>query len=616
MTRGSRMGNYRLRLYCVFLGLLAGGVAFTSAKPQTKVAGEVGAAVHTLPPDLLVINGKILTVDAKDSVVEAVAIAGGKIVAVGSSAEIAKLESSKTRIIDLHGRTATPGLIDSHGHFADGGVGDLYNVNLSDAASVSEIVRRVGERAAALKPGEWVLGIGWDEGKLAELRYVYASDLDRVTPKNPVWLMHTTGHYGAANSYALKLAHVTTQTKDPPTGTIDRDSHGVPTGVLKESAMDLVDKLVPPTSPEQERKAILHMTDEMHREGMTAVKEADIQAHTWDAYRQVLDDGKLTVRVFTLWHAGSTMDSARQALAHISALPKPPQSLGDGRLISGGAKIYMDGSGGARTAWVYKEWHKKSTEIDTGNFGYPSIDPEIYSQVVRLFHQAGVHVGTHAVGDRAIDWVVDTYAQVLKEKPTHGLRHSIIHANIPTDHALDTMAALEKEFDAGYPEAQAPFLWWLGDIYAASFGAERDARLIPLHTYLSKGIHWAGGSDFFVTPFPARYGLWASVARETLKGVYGTQPFGTAESVDIHAALRSYTLWSAHQLFLEDRVGSIEPGKEADIAVWDRDMYSVPTGELKNLKCEMTLFNGEIVYKAATTPITVKNPGNEGIATH
>lgn len=300
MTRGSRMGNYRLRLYCVFLGLLAGGVAFTSAKPQTKVAGEVGAAVHTLPPDLLVINGKILTVDAKDSVVEAVAIAGGKIVAVGSSAEIAKLESSKTRIIDLHGRTATPGLIDSHGHFADGGVGDLYNVNLSDAASVSEIVRRVGERAAALKPGEWVLGIGWDEGKLAELRYVYASDLDRVTPKNPVWLMHTTGHYGAANSYALKLAHVTTQTKDPPTGTIDRDSHGVPTGVLKESAMDLVDKLVPPTSPEQERKAILHMTDEMHREGMTAVKEADIQAHTWDAYRQVLDDGKLTVRVFTL----------------------------------------------------------------------------------------------------------------------------------------------------------------------------------------------------------------------------------------------------------------------------------------------------------------------------
>jgi predicted amidohydrolase YtcJ len=280
--------------------------------------------------------------------------------------------------------------------------------------------------------------------------------------------------------------------------------------------------------------------------------------------------------------------------------------LGNGKLFSGGAKIFMDGSGGARTAWVYKEWHKKSTEIDTGNFGYPSIDPEIYRQAVRMFHQAGVHVGTHAVGDRAIDWVVDAYAQALKEKPTRGLRHSIIHANIPTDHALETMAALEREYDAGYPEVQAPFLWWIGDIYAANFGAERGARLIPLKTYLSRGIHWGGGSDFFVTPFPARYGLWASVERETLKGVYGAHPFGTAESVDIHAALRSYTLWSAHQLFLDDKVGSLEPGKEADIAVWDRDMYAMPSSELKNLKCEMTLFSGQVVYRAAATPITEK----------
>jgi len=210
------------------------------------------------------------------------------------------------------------------------------------------------------------------------------------------------------------------------------------------------------------------------------------------------------------------------------------------------------------------------------------------------------------VGDRAIDWAVDTYAQVLKEKPTHGLRHSIIHANIPTEHALDTMAALEKEYDAGYPEVQAPFLWWIGDIYAASFGPERGTRLIPLKSYVSKGIHWGGGSDFFVTPFPARYGLWASVARETLKGVYGAHPFGTAESVDIHAALRSYTQWSAHQLFLDDKVGSIEAGKEADIAVWDRDMYTIPASDLKNLTCEMTLFGGQIVYKAAASPITVK----------
>jgi predicted amidohydrolase YtcJ len=557
--------------------------------------------------DVVLINGKVLTIDAKDSVAEAVAISGGKIVAVGSNKDVMQRVAKTTRVIDLHGRTATPGLIDSHNHFAEGGVNALYHVNLSDAGRVEDVLRKVREKVATLKPGEWLLGDGWDEGKLAELRYVYASDLDKVTPNNPVWLLHTTGHYGVANSYAMKLAKITAETKNPTVGTIDRDAQGNPSGVLKEAAMELVTSLIPASTPEQERNAVLKMIEEFHREGMTAVKDPGIYQPTWDAYQQVLRDGKLSVRVFALWRGGTTTDSARQVIARISALPKPPQSLGDGKLISGGVKLFMDGSGGARTAWVYKEWNKGSTGTDTGNYGYPAIEPEVYRQMVRSFHQAGIHVGTHAVGDRAIDWVVDTYAQVLKETPTRGLRHSIIHSNIPTEHALDTMAALEKQYDAGYPEPQAPFLWWIGDTYAGTFGPERAARLNPFKTYLAKGIQWGGGSDFFVTPFPARYGLWASVARETLKGVYGPQPFGTAESVDVHTALRSYTAWAAHQLFLEDKIGSLEPGKQADIAVWDRDVYAIPAADIKNLKCEMTVFDGQIVYKAGTTPITVKD---------
>jgi len=600
MTQTSRWQKYKIILWLVFLAAL-----FTSAHKLGGVPAKPDAA--TGPPDLVLVNGKILTVDTKDSIAEAVAIRGGKIIAVGSNAEIQQRAAKETRAVDLHGRTATPGLIDSHGHFADGGVNELYDVGLSDAASIEDIVRRVRERAASLKPGEWVLGNGWDEGKLSDRRYVFASDLDKVAPNNPVWLTHTTGHYGAANTYAMKMAHITAETKDPPAGTIDRDAQRAATGVLKESAMEMVTNLIPPTSPEQEHNAILHMIDALHQEGMTAIKEAAIQPQTWDSYRKILDEGKLTVRVFTLWAAGSTMDSARKTLAHLSALPKPPQSLGDGKLLSGGAKIFMDGSGSARTAWVYKDWNKNSTGVDTGNRGYPSVEPEIYRQQVRLFHQAGEHVGTHAVGDRAIDMVVDTYAAVLKEKPTRGLRHSIIHANIPTDHALDTMLMLEKEYDAGYPELQAPFMWWIGDTYASSFGPERAARLIPLKTYLMKGIQWGGGSDYFVTPFPARYGIWSSIARETLKGTYGAHPFGTSESVDVHTALRSYTIWSAHQLFLDDKVGSIEPGKQADIAVWDLDLYSAPTSAIKNMKCEMTIFNGQIVYKASTTPITVQN---------
>ena len=600
MTQTARRSKTKVILWLVFLAVL-----FASARRLGGVPAKPDAT--TPAPDLVLINGKILTVDAKDSIAEAVAIRGGKIIAVGSNAEIQQRAAKETRVVDLHGRTATPGLIDSHGHFVDGGVSDLYDVGLSDAASIADIVRRVRERAASLKLGEWVLGSGWDEGKLSDHRYVFASDLDKAAPNNPVWLTHTTGHYGASNSYAMKMAHITAATQNPPAGTIDRDAQGAPTGVLKESAMDLVTMLIPPTSSQQEHNAILHMIDALHQEGMTAVKDAAIQRQTWDSYRKVLDEGKLTVRVFTLWAAGSTMDSARKTLAHLSALPRPPQSLGDAKLFAGGAKIFMDGSGGARTAWVYQDWNKNSTGVDTGNRGYPAVEPEIYRQQVRLFHQAGVHVGTHAVGDRAIDMVVDTYAEVLKEKPTRGLRHSIIHANIPTDHALDTMAMLEKEYDAGYPELQAPFMWWIGDTYASSFGLERAARLIPLKTYLTKGIQWGGGSDYYVTPFPARYGIWASIARETLKGTYGAHPFGTSESVDVHTALRSYTMWSAHQLFLEDKVGSIETGKQADIAIWNRDIYSVPASDIKNMKCEMTIFSGQIVYKAADTPITAQN---------
>jgi predicted amidohydrolase YtcJ len=557
-------------------------------------------------PDLILLNGKILTVDAKDSVAEAVAIANGKILSVGSTEEIRKRASSSTRILDLHGFTATPGLIDAHGHFAQGGVDEVFHVALSDAQNLNEVLSKIRERASTLKPGEWLVGSGWDEGKLTERRYILASDLDSITPNNPVWLMHTTGHYGVANSYALKLAHVTNSTPDPPAGTIDRDAQGRPTGVMKEAATDLIVSLIPPTTPEQWQRGILKSIEGLHREGMTAVKDAAIAQPVWDAYRELLRAKKLTERVVVLWDAGDTLESARQTLAKISALPKPPGSLGDGLLISGGAKIFMDGSGGARTAWMYKPWNKNSTEIDAENEGYPATDPEIYRQQVRMFHQAGVHVGTHAIGDRAIDWVVDTYAEVLKEKPTRGLRHSIIHCNIPTDHAMDVMASLQKQYDAGYPEAQPPFMWWIGDTYAGNYGPERSQRLEPFKTWLGKGIQWAGGSDYFVTPYPARYGIWASLERETLKGVYGAHPFGTSETIDVHTALRSYTAWAARQLFLEDKIGTIEPGKEADIAVWDHDLYTISAADIKNLKCKLTIFAGRVVYQDAATTITFR----------
>jgi len=213
-----------------------------------------------------------------------------------------------------------------------------------------------------------------------------------------------------------------------------------------------------------------------------------------------------------------------------------------------------------------------------------------------MYHDAGMHVGVHSIGDRGIDWVVDTYDQAMKENPKPHLRHAIIHSNIPSDHAIQTMARLQKEFDAGYPEPSATFHWWLGDTYAANFGPERAKRLNPFQTYLKNGMIWANGSDYSVTPFPARYAIWAAVARRTLLDQFG-DAFGRAEAVDVHAALKAVTIWAAHQMFLENKIGSIEPGKYADLAVWDRDFYTVPTDSLKDATCLMTVFNGTVVFE-------------------
>jgi predicted amidohydrolase YtcJ len=573
---------------------------------------SVLAACDEPGADLVLVGGTVITVDGADRIAQAVAITGERIVAVGSDEEVRGFIGPATDVIDLGGATVTPGLLDAHAHFASGALDRSFVLDLSypEVRSVEDIVAFVSRQAATSRPGEWITGAGWDEGKLAELRYVVAADLDAVSPDNPVWLTHTMGHYGTANSAALALAGVDGGTPDPPGGTIDRASDGRPTGVLKESAMRLVSRLVPDFTPEQERQAIAELARAFNEEGMTGLKDPGIGQETWDAYRQVMEEGGLTVRVFALWRPAQTSQAAQSLIDRVAATTRPYESTGDDHLISGGVKLQIDGSGGARTAWMHDEWNRGGTDVDAGNRGYPVTDPDSLRRILRMYHDAGFHISVHAIGDRAIDWTVDSYAEALAANPTQGLRHGIIHANIPTDHALDVMSELERTYDAAYPEPQAPFTWWIGDTYAGNFGPERALRLNPFRTYLDRGIPWAGGSDFKVTPFPARYGLWASVARETLLGVHGANPWGMEQSVDVRAALKSYTIWAARQMFLEDKIGSVEVGKYADLAVWDRNLYEVPTADLEHLVCRMTIFNGRVVYvREDSSSAAARDPG-------
>jgi predicted amidohydrolase YtcJ len=558
--------------------------------------------------DLVLTNGRIITVDAEDDVLEAIAVRDGRIVQVGTTAAIQRLVGPTTRIIELHGRAVTPGLIDAHAHVVLTGLADLFEIKLSDTRNIKEILDRVAQRAAKAKTGEWVVGSGWDEGKLAEHRYPTAAELDRASPNNPVWLNNTTGHFGVANNRALKLAGIDASTRAPAAGVIEHGTDGLPTGTLKEAAMDAIFAVIPPYSVEQRRRAIDYLLPLAHAEGMTGFKDPDIEQEDWEAYWGLALDRRLDANVCVLFHTPPTLDEAKVTLSRIRKAKAELASSGSTSLSVCGAKIFMDGSGVARTAWMYQDWNRTLTEIDTGNLGVPALDPAIYRQQVQLFVDSGVSVGTHAVGDRAIDWVADTYAAALRSNPKRGLRLSIIHANFPTDHAISVMAELQRQFDSGIPETQAEFMWWLGDAYPSALGIARSRRMIPLHTYLDKKIIWAGGSDTNVTPFPARYGLWASVARETLNGTHGKTPFGVAQSVDIHAALRSYTIWAARQLFMDKQIGSLEPGKSADIAIWDRDPYTVPTEQLQDMVCEMTIFQGKVVYERPSagrpTPVT------------
>lgn len=554
-----------------------------------------GAQAAPAPADLVLEHGTILTLDAADHIAQALAVRGGRIVALGREAQVAPLVGPYTRVIDLHGRTVTPGLIDTHAHILLGGLAELFGLDLTRTTSIAGLLAQVKAKTGAAEAGAWVQGSGWNDGILAEHRAPTLAELDAASGGHPVALEHVSGHFVLVNSAALERMHITRNTQQPAGGTIERDAQGRPTGLFKENAQKLVQAAIPPPSLAQRQAAITAMIARMHSEGMTGVKDPMLTREEWAAYLDLARRQPLGAHVCGLIVAGADMTSAQRALVMVRQARRDVAALPGQDLGVCGVKIFMDGALTAHTAWMKADYPTDADHPMTGH-GYPTVPPDTYRRMVELFTREGVTVGTHVIGDRGLDFVVDTYAEALAKTPRQGLRHSLIHASLPSDHALDAMVELQRRYDSGIVETQAEFLWALGGVIPRVVAPALLPRAEPLATFARRGILYASSSDFPVTPLPARYGLWASVAREPVNPVFGRHPFGTAEAASVRDALRSYTSVAARQLFRERETGTLEAGKWADMAVWDINPYAVPVAALKTMRCQMTFYKGRQVF--------------------
>ncbi len=535
-----------------------------------------------LRPDLILVGGRIHTLAAAGTV-SAVAIAGGRVVCVGGD-ELRDLAGPGTVVEELGGATAVPGLVDAHNHLLHTG-GVLSQVQLYDCRTLGEVVDRVAARVRSARPGEWILGRGWDESLLVERRHPTRRDLDPVSPDNPV-LLERVWNKLVCNSAALRVAGIDRSTPDPPAGVlyagrIERDADGEPTGLFTDRAKELVRRHVPEPDEDELVAYVEAACRAYNAVGLTAVGEPGLWPHELRALHRAAREGILTVRTDAElggWGFGQPEDELglRDRVAGLGV----SGGFGDDLLRLEGVKMMPDGGLGDRTARMLEPYFD-------GSRGEWVVDPDELPELIRFCHDLGFPVDCHTCGDECQELVVRAYATAQEASPKPWLRHRVHHAYFPTAEALRLMA--RHRIPA---VVSSPFITNLGESYVVSVGEERAARVMPMRAYLDAGVPLAGSSDSFITDFNPWVGMYAAATRTTVTG----RVLGVSERLTPLEALRSYTLGGAYATGREARLGSLEPGKLADLVVLDRDPLVVPPEELREVRALATFLGGRAVH--------------------
>jgi predicted amidohydrolase YtcJ len=529
--------------------------------------------------DLIFRNGKVITLDTKNNVAEALAIKDGRILATGTDEEIAEYAGERTEVKDLEGLTLTPGLISTHDHFLQYGLSAefIIDIRYPKIRSCEGIASAIGERVRGAEAGKWILATGWDETLLDEKRFPNRWDLDTVSPGNPVWIRRVF-QMGVANSKALEAAGITKETPDPLHGRIDRDDQGTPTGLLRGRAVDLVVDAIPAWTGEEMAQGLARACRDFNSRGITSVIEPGILINPLKAYRDFHKKGLLSVRSFIQYGFLRDEGDVEKALVQV-------EPGGDDLLRVIGLKFALDGGVGPRTALMYEPFLDQPD-----NTGTQLIPTEVLRRMTLRGHEAGFQIAIHAIGDKAIDITLDAYEHAQRSSPRNDPRHQIVHCYFPGEEAL------RKIVDLGVAvNTQAPFLYWLGDSFIESVGQERAARCIPLKTMMERGINVANSHDTTVTPPIPTIGLYSSVTRTTIRG----DSMGEDESVTPLQAFQTYTTLASWHASMEEKIGSIEAGKYADLVIWDGDPLEVCVEGQREIEVETTLLAGRVVYSRA-----------------